>query len=256
MTSINEIVLLEIKGSIAHVTLNRPDKYNALSNAVFSRLNDVFGNLPEEVGAVVLSGNGKHFCSGLDLGDLQHCGPFESVFMSQRSHALFKRIQDCGRPVISAMHGAVIGGGLEMACATHIRIADPSTYFQLPEGRRGIFVGGGGSVRIGRIIGTGRLTEMMLTGRRVDADLGERIGLVHYLVPPGEVLNKAMEIAETVVANAKISNFLMLNALRHIGEMPEEAGYFTESVAQSLALTSADSGTGIEAFLDKKEAKF
>ena len=127
---------------------------------------------------------------------------------------------------------------------------------QLPEGRRGIFVGGGGSVRIAKIIGVSRLTELMLTGRRVDAETGERLGLSHYLVEPGESLKTALEIAENVGGNAQISNYMMLYALAQISEMPDEPGLFTEAVSQALTLTSGDATAGIEAFLQKRDIRF
>ena len=206
--------------------------------------------------AVVIAGNGTHFCAGLDLAEHQHVPPFQSMLNSREGHRLFGDIQNCGRPVISALHGAVIGGGLELACSTHIRIADKTAFYQLPEGRRGIFVGGGGSVRIGKVIGVSRLTEMMLTGRKLDAETGYQYGLSHYLVEPGQALTAALELAENVAGNAQISNYMMLHALAQIDEMPDEAGLFTEAVAQALTLTSGDAKAGIEAFLQKRDVSF
>jgi len=219
-------------------------------------LRQAFACLTDDVRAVVIAGNGDHFCAGLDLAEHQHVPPFESMLKSREGHRLFDDIQNCGRPVISALHGAVIGGGLELACSTHIRVAERTTFYQLPEGRRGIFVGGGGSVRIAKIIGVSRLTELMLTGRRVDAETGERLGLSHYLVEPGESLKTALEIAENVGGNAQISNYMMLYALAQISEMPDEPGLFTEAVSQALTLTSGDATAGIEAFLQKRDIRF
>src|SRR5882757_5473585 len=256
MTESNGPVLLVIQEHIAFVTLNRPEKRNAFSTAVFEGLDAAFGKLTPAVRAVVISGAGKHFCAGLDLAEHQMSTPFESVLSSRAGHRLFERIRDCGRPVICALHGAVIGGGLELACCTHIRVADETAFFELPEGRRGIFVGGGASVSVAKVIGTSRLTEMMLTGRRIDALMAERIGLAHYICKAGEALVKASELADKVSSNAPISNYMMLQALMHIGDMPAEPGYFTESLAQALTLTSADAKAGIQAFLEKRNVGF
>src|SRR5690606_6833751 len=114
-------------------------------------------------------------------------------------------------PVISALTGAVIGGGLELAAATHVRVAEPDTFFQLPEGQHGIFVGGGASVRIPRIIGAGRMVEMMLTGRKVDAQEGLALGLAHYIAEPDAALEMAMSIAKKVAGNAFLSNYAIVN---------------------------------------------
>jgi enoyl-CoA hydratase/carnithine racemase len=256
MADLNDSVLLDIQDHIAFITLNRPHKRNAFSATVFEGLDAAFGGLTKAVRAVVINGAGKHFCAGLDLAEHQLSTPFESVLSSRAGHRLFERIRDCGRPVISALHGAVIGGGLELACCTHVRVADETTFFELPEGRRGIFVGGGASVTVARVIGTSRLTELMLTGRRVDARAAEQMGLAHYVVPAGSALVKATEIANRVSENAQISNYMMLQALRYIGDMPEEPGHFTESLAQALTLTSNDAKEGISAFLEKRPSKF
>lgn len=248
------IVRREIKDNLAIVTLNRPEKRNALSNRLFDGLREAFTDLPDSVHVVIITGEGDHFCGGLDLAEYKLSPPFEGMLYSRKGHELFDSIQYCGRPVIAAMHGAVIGGGLELACCAHIRVADRTTFYQLPEGRRGIFLGGGGTVRIARVMGVGRLTEMMLTGRRLDVETGERIGLSHYVVEPGEAMATALEIAENVAGNAKISNYMMLNALSMIEDMPAQAGLFTEAVAQALTLTSPDAQAGIDAFLQRKKS--
>lgn len=253
---VDETVLLEVKERTAVVTLNRPEKRNAFSEKMFLGLREVFARIPNSVRAVVIHGAGDSFCAGLDLTEHVQSAPFESMLKSRSGQRLFADIQDCGRPVITAMHGAVIGGGLELACSTHIRVADPSTFYQLPEGRRGIFVGGGASVRVARIIGVSRLTEMMLTGRVLDASEGQQIGLSQYLSEPGQILEQALSIADNVAANATISNYMMLQGLANIADMPHSPGLFTESLAQALTLTSDDARYGIEAFLTKSKKDF
>lgn len=249
------VVTREIRDNLAIITLNRPEKRNALANSIFTGLQQAFADIPESVEVVIITGKGDHFCAGLDLAEYKLTPAYEGMLYSRWGHKLFDSIQFCGRPVIAAMHGAVIGGGLELASCAHIRVADRTTFYQLPEGRRGIFLGGGGTVRIARLIGVGRLTEMMLTGRRIDVDKGEQLGLSHYVVEPGKAMETALEIAENVAANAKISNYMMLNALSMIEDMPAQAGLFAEAVAQALTLTSPEAQQGIDAFLTRNKKK-
>ncbi|MGZ0247039.1 MAG: enoyl-CoA hydratase-related protein, partial [Alphaproteobacteria bacterium] len=131
-----------------------------------------------------------------------------------------------------------------------------STMYQLPEGRRGIYVGGGASVRVARIIGPGRMTEMMLTGRRLDADEGQQMGLSHYLVETGEAFDKAMELAETISGNAPLANKMMLNTIQRVDRMGESEGYFVESLASALTQASEDAQEGMRAFLEKRDIRF
>jgi len=172
---------------------------------------------------------------------------------SQGWHRAFELIQSGGLPVVAAMKGAVIGGGLELAMATHVRVSEPSTFYQLPEGQRGIFVGGGASVRVARAIGAGRMTEMMLTGRRYDAEDGLRLGLAHYLVGAGNALTKAIELARAIASNAPLSNYAMLTAIARIDDMSASDGLYTESLVAALAQTSDDAKNGIAAFLERKK---
>src|SRR5260221_9837571 len=178
--------LLEIEkaGAVLAVGLNRPAKRNALNDGIVLAIQDCFAHLPDGVGAVVIHGIGDHFSSGLDLSELTEHDATEGLRHSQMWHRVFDRVQYCRVPVIAALKGAVIGGGLELACAAHIRVAEPSAYFALPEGQRGIFVGGGGSVRLPRLIGVARMTDMMLTGRVDSATEGSAYGFGPNLTEP------------------------------------------------------------------------
>ena len=201
------LLKIEKSGAVLTVGLNRPAKRNALNDGIILAIQDCFANLPEETGAVVIHGIGDHFSSGLDLSELTEQDATEGLRHSQMWHRVFDRIQYSRVPVIAALKGAVIGGGLELACAAHIRVAEPSAYFALPEGQRGIFVGGGGSVRLPRLIGVARMTDMMLTGRVYSATEGAAYGFSQYLTEAGGALPKAMELAERVAANAPLTNF-------------------------------------------------
>ena len=150
------------------------------------------------------------------------------------------------------MRGAAIGGGLEIASAEHVRIAEPSTVFQLLEGRRGIFVGGGATVRVGRILGVDRMIEMMPIGRKHDAEEGTRLGLAHHALGEGEALPFARELAARIASDAPLSNYFMIQALARIGDMSRADGLFTESLCAAPAQSTPDAEEGSRAFLEKR----
>ncbi|PLX39133.1 MAG: enoyl-CoA hydratase [Hyphomicrobiales bacterium] len=243
-------------GMIAELVMTREDKRNAMSDGLLSEIENFYQTLPKEVRVVILHGRGGHFCSGLDLAEHVSRSAEEGVHHSRHWHQVMDMIQFGGPVTISAMTGAVIGGGLEMATATHVRIAEPSVMFQLPEGRRGIFVGGGATVRVGRILGPDRMVEMMLTGRIYDAEEGLRLGLTHYSVGEGEALPMARKLAAKIAKNAPMSNYFMVNALARIGDMSRADGLFTESLAAALVQTTPDAEEGLKAFLEKRAPVF
>jgi (methylthio)acryloyl-CoA hydratase len=249
------LLKLEISGPVLSVGLNRPAKRNALNDGIILALQECFSNIPEDVGAVVLHGIGDHFSSGLDLSELTEQDATDGLLHSQMWHRVFDRIQYSRVPVIAALKGAVIGGGLELACAAHIRVAEPSAYFALPEGQRGIFVGGGGSVRLPRLIGVARMTDMMLTGRVYSATEGAAYGFAQYLTEPGGALAKAMELAGRVAANAPLTNFAVLQALPMIAEANPQTGLLMESLMATVAQSDKQAKLRIRAFLDRKTAK-
>ena len=242
-------------GKVLHMSLNRPAKRNAISDGLIAQIHTVFLNLPEDVRAVVVSGQGEHFCSGLDLSELVQRDIGAAILHSRGWHTAFEAIQYGKVPVVAALHGAVVGGGLELAASCHIRVADDSAYFGLPEGQRGIFVGGGGSVRIPRLMGTARMMDMMLTGRVYDADEGERAGLVQYRVPAGQQLAKAFALAEKIANNAPMTAFAVMHALPRIVEQSPAEGLFTESLMAAAASNTPEAQARLAAFLAGKAAK-
>ena len=250
-----DLLQAEQRGSVLHLRLNRPAKRNALSDALVLQLQTAFVNLPEGTRAVVLSGAGDHFSAGLDLASLGEHSVAEGVMHSRMWHAAFEQIEFGRVPVIAVLHGAVVGGGLELATAAHIRIAERSTFYGLPEGQRGLFVGGGGSARIPRLIGAARMADVMLTGRVYGADEGLAIGLSQYLVDDGAGLAKAFELAEKVAANAPLSNFAVMHALPRIADMGRDEGLFTESLMAAIAQGDDAAKTRMRAFLEGKAGK-
>ena len=247
---------IEIDGRIATVTMNRPDKRNAMSDGLLGELDAFFSNIPESIRCVILTGTGGHYCAGLDLSEHKSRDAEGTMRHSRGWHAVMDRIQYSGVPVVSAMTGAVIGGGLELATSTHVRIAEPSVIFQLPEGKRGIFVGGGATVRVGRILGAARMIEMMLTGRKYNAEDGVRLGLAHYSVGEDEALPLARKLALDIADNATLSNYVMIHAIARIEDMGKADGLFTESLCAALTQTSPDAAEGLAAFLEKRPPSF
>ena len=247
---------ISVAGTIATLTMNRPDKRNAMCEALLGDLDTFFSNPPKEVRVVIITGTGGHYCSGLDLSEHVHRSAEENLYHSRAWHGVMEKIQFGGLAVVSAMFGAVIGGGLEIAAATHVRIAEPSTIFQLPEGRRGIFVGGGATARVGRLIGADRMTEMMLTGRKYNADEGLALGLAHYAVGEGEALEQAQQLAGKISRNAPLSNYMMIQSISRINDMSQSDGLFTESLVAAMSQTTPDAEEGLKAFLEKRAPKF
>src|SRR5471032_3337176 len=194
-------------GEIAIVHLARTAKRNALDDETVRGIEEFFRELPADVRAVVLAARGDHFSAGLDLSALTDTTPIESLHRSQMWYRAFERIEFGNVPVIAALQGAVIGGGLELAAAAHIRVADSTTYYALPEAQRGIFVGGGGSVRISRIIGPHRMMDLMFTGRIYSADEGQQLGLSQYLVDAGTAEARALELAKKVATVPPLSTY-------------------------------------------------
>jgi (methylthio)acryloyl-CoA hydratase len=227
-----------------------------MCDELLEQIEAFFAAPPKDVRVAILTGAGGHFCSGLDLSEHAARDAEGSMRHSRNWHRVADLIQYGGLPVVSAMFGAAIGGGLELAAATHVRIAEPSTIFQLPEGRRGIFVGGGGSVRIGRILGADRMLEMMLTGRKYGAEEGLALGLAHYAVPEGEALPLARDLAAKIATNAPLSNYIMLQALSRIEDMSRTGGLFTESLCTAITQSSPDALEGLQAFLEKRTPRF
>jgi enoyl-CoA hydratase/carnithine racemase len=251
-------IQLEFHGEqqeVAVLRLSRAAKRNALNDGLILALRDLFENLPATVRAAVIHGEGAHFCAGLDLGELQERDAGQGLHHSRMWHAALERVQFGPVPVIAALHGAVVGGGLELASACHIRVADESAFYALPEGSRGIFVGGGGSVRIPKLVGVARMTDMMLTGRVYNAQDGERAGFAQYLVPEGQALARALELALRVAQNAPLTNYALMHALPRIAEQPADQGLFTESLMAAIAQSAPEAKARVRAFLDGKANK-
>ncbi len=257
-TMTNPDIHFELRGDqqeVAVIRLVRGAKRNALNDGLILALRDLFETMPASVRAAVIDGEGPHFCAGLDLSELKERDAGQGLHHSRMWHAALERVQYGPVPVIAALHGAVVGGGLELASACHIRVADESTFYALPEGSRGIFVGGGGAVRIPKLIGAARMTDMMLTGRVYNAQDGERVGFAQYLVPEGQAFDKALELAVRVAQNAPLTNYALMHALPRIAEQPADQGFFTEAMMAAIAQSAPEAKARLADFLEGRAAK-
>ena len=242
-------------GEVGVLRLSRTAKRNALDDATVLGLEAFFGAPPAGVRAVVLDAEGDHFSAGLDLSELVERDVLGGVQHSMMWHRAFARIESGTVPVIAVLKGAVVGGGLELASATHLRVAESSTFYALPEGQHGLFVGGGGSVRVPRLIGAHRMADMMLTGRVLSAQEGQDTGISHYLTGAGEGLDKALELARKIAANSPVTNFAVLQALPRIAQANPAEGFLMESLMAAVAGGSDEAKTRMRAFLEGRAAK-
>jgi len=238
-------------------TLNRPAKRNALDEASIEDLITLFSTAPRsQVRAIVLAAEGDHFCAGLDLIEHHQAdrSPADFMHVCLRWHEAFNKMEYGGVPVIAALQGAVVGGGLELASSAHIRVADQSTYFALPEGQRGLFTGGGATIRVADLVGKARMIDMMLTGRVYQGQEAVDVGLAQYLVT-GSSFDKALELARQAAKNLPLSNFAICSAVSHMQNMSGLDAAYAEAVLAGLVNTQPDARARLEAFANKTAAR-
>jgi enoyl-CoA hydratase/carnithine racemase len=236
---------------IATVMLNRPAKRNALDLATIDELVDTFVALPRSgVRAAILTAAGPHFCAGLDLVEHHREDRSAAEFMQVclRWHEAFNKMEYGGVPVIAVLQGAVVGGGLELASAAHIRVAGPDAYFGLPEGQRGLFTGGGATIRVADLIGKARMIDMMLTGRLYRGQEALDVGLCQYLAD--DPLAKAQQIARAAASNPPLSNFAICSAISHMGNMSALDAAYAEAAVAGVVNTQQAARARLAAFAD------
>lgn len=242
---------------VAIVTLNRAAKRNALDVATIEELVRFFGSAHRDgVRAVVLAGDGDHFCAGLDLVEHWKADrtPDEFMHVCLRWHEAFNKMEYGGVPVIAALKGAVVGGGLELACAAHVRVMDQTTYFALPEGQRGIFTGGGATIRVSDLIGKARMIDMILMGRVYQGKEAVDLGLAQYITD-GSSFDKALELADKAAANLPLTNFAICSAISHLNNMSAMDAAYAESVVAGMVNTQPAARERLEAFANKTGAR-
>jgi (methylthio)acryloyl-CoA hydratase len=245
----------ELRAGVAWLGLNRPHKRNAISEALLAEFEAVVRRAQDEARVLVAFGHGPCFSAGLDLAEHRGREPGEAFHHSRAWHAAFSLLRRGRIPAIAALHGATIRGGLELASACQIRVADETAFFALPEGARGIYVGGGASVYVARLLGASRVTDMMLTGRVLDAATAMQAGLVQYLVPEGEAKSKAQQLAAKMSAMAPLTVLGVLHALPRVQDMSEADGLFVESLMAALSQSGAEAAARLADFVGKRAAK-
>ena len=247
-----ELVTYRCDGTVAEIGLNRPDKRNAINEAVIDALRAAVRRAHDDAAVGILHGHGPCFSAGLDLAEAlaRATGKIQRPRKRRRHnwHEVFDLIERGPIPFVAALHGAVVGGGLELATAAHLRVCDKSAFFGLPEGQRGIFVGGGGTVRIQRVVGTAVMTDMMLTGRLLSADEALVAHIVRYVEPDGAALPKARELAERIGRNTPETNWMICNVLPRIQDMSHDDGLFVEQL-NSLGARPPEAGERLREFV-------
>jgi enoyl-CoA hydratase len=252
-------LLLEKRDAVAIVTINRPDKLNALNDATMTELDAVFAALADDadVRGVILTGAGaKAFVAGADIAELAQQTPLEGRERSLRGQRTLDRIERFPKPVIAAVNGFALGGGCELALAAHLRIASENARFGTPEVKLGIMCGYAGSQRLPRLVGRGRALEILLSGEMVDAAEAHRIGLANRVVSADKLLAESEALLRKMLANGPVSLRLTIDAVNAGLEMGRDEAQRYEATLFGLICTTADMQEGTRAFLEKRPAKF
>jgi enoyl-CoA hydratase len=249
----------DVRDRIATITINRPDKLNALNDATIAELDTAIGEViaRKDVGGAIVTGSGaKAFVAGADIGELATQGSLDGRLRAMVGQRIFSKFEQSPKPVIAAINGFALGGGLELALACHIRIASENAKMGLPEVKLGIGPGYGGTQRLPRLIGKGRALELMLTGVPVDAAEAHRIGLVNKVVPQAELIGAAEAMMKLMLANGPIALGFVIEAVNRGLDTTLEEGLVVEANHFGLIATTADMKEGMSAFLEKRPAAF
>ncbi len=252
-------LLCQRDGSVALVTVNRPHKLNALNRATIEALDRLFRDTASDssIRAVIITGAGdKSFVAGADIGEVSGFTALEGRAWGLRGQAMLRRIESMEKPVIAAINGYALGGGLELAMACHIRIASSRARLGQPELRLGIVPGFGATQRLPRLVGRGRALEMLLTGDPMDAEQACRMGLVNRVVEPEDLLEEARSLAGRILRNGPAAVALTLQAVHRGCEMPLHEALDWEVSQYALSCATADVREGTRAFLEKRAPEF
>ncbi len=252
------VLRVEVADRIATLTVNRPDKLNALNDAVIRALGAAIDecNARDDVAAVILTGEGRAFVAGADIAELHAATPVEAQRISVLGQVMFRRFETSPKPTIAAVNGFALGGGCELAMACHVRIASETAKFGQPEVKLGLGPGYGGTQRLPRLVGKGRALELLLGAGMIDAVEAYRIGLVNRVVPPAELLPAARALAATFAAQAPLALAAIIEAVDVGAEHGLAAGLAVEAQQFGVLTASEDMREGTSAFLEKRPAVF
>lgn len=252
-------LLVSTLDRVQTITINRPDKLNALNHQTLVELKQAFTNAREDaaVALVIVTGAGeKSFVAGADIEELSKHSAISGQRFALDGQKVYSVIQQMTKPVIACVNGYALGGGCELALACHIRVASENAKFGQPEVLLGVIPGYGGTQRLARLVGLGRATEMILTGNQISAEEAFRIGLVNKIFPKGEALQGAMEMAKIILTRSQVAVRFAMDALHAVDEMGLEEGLKTEAALFGLSCGSEDYKEGTRAFLEKRPAVF
>ena len=253
-----ELLTFDVADRIATITVNRPDKLNALNDALMDELRRAIAEARRraDVGAVLLTGAGRAFVAGADITELVDQTGVEGKARAQRGQLVFRRFETSPKPTLAAVNGFALGGGCELAMACHMRIASESAKFGQPEVKLGIVPGYGGSQRLPRIVGKGRALQLLLTGEVIDAGEAYRIGLVNRVVPAAELLTSARALLTTILGQGQLAVAHCIEAVERGLDMGLDDGIALEASYFGLLSATSDKHEGMRAFLEKRPAKF
>jgi enoyl-CoA hydratase len=253
-----ELLTFDVADRIATITVNRPDKLNALNDALIAELRAAIAEARRrpDVGAVLLTGAGRAFVAGADIGELVDQTAVEGKARAQRGQQAFRRFETSPKPTLAAVNGFALGGGCELAMACHLRIASEAAKFGQPEVKLGIVPGYGGSQRLPRLVGKGRALQLLLTGEMIDAAEAYRIGLVNRVVPADELLPAARALLSTILAQGPLAVAHCLEAVDRGLDLGLDDAIALEASYFGLLSATHDKTEGMRAFLEKRPATF
>lgn len=252
-------LLFDLNNGIARVTINRPDKLNALNATVIAELGDAVTRIETDaaIRGVILTGSGsKAFVAGADIAELAAQTPMQGQARSALGQQVFRRLEQCGKPVIAAVNGFALGGGCELAMACHIRIAAEHARFGQPEVKLGIGPGYGGTARLPRLVGRGRALELLLAGGMIDAAEAYRIGLVNRVVPADKLLSEAETLVGTILENGPLAIRTCLEVVDASLDATLDQALALEATHFGLLSATEDMREGTKAFMEKRKPLF
>lgn len=253
-----QTLTLDVADRIATIATNRPDKLNALNDQLITELGQAVGEAlgRDDVGGILLTGTGRAFVAGADIGEVGAASPVEAKRLARKGQEVFRLFETSPKPTVAAVNGFALGGGCELAMCCHVRVASEAAKFGQPEVKLGLLPGYGGTQRLPRLVGKGRALQLLLTGEMIDAAEAYRIGLVNLVVPAGELIDRARAMLAAMLGNAPAALALTIEAVNAGYDLPLDEALRFEATAFGLSAATEDMREGTRAFLEKRAARF